>query len=183
MKVIATDLNGVFEVEPEAFADGRGFFLETYRNSRYSSHEINLPIFQTTHTHSTGGSLRGLHYQLVRPQMKLVYVVRGEILDVAVDIRFGSPNFGKWHAAILNEQNHKQLIIPPDFAHGFCVLSEHADLIYLLSDEYDADDQHAIRWSDPEIGINWPIDNPILSEKDQICPFLSEIPREHLPVY
>ena len=97
--------------------------------------------------------------------MKLVYVVRGEILDVAVDIRYGSPNFGYWHSTILNEQNHKQLIIPADFAHGFCVLSEYADLIYLLSDEYDADDQHRIRWSDPEIGINWPIDNQFSRKK------------------
>ena len=183
MKVSKTLLPGVFEVEPKIFVDTRGFFLETYRISRYDRYGIAVQFRQSNHTHSARGTLRGLHYQLARPQGKLVYVAHGEILDVAVDIRRGSPNFGEWHATVLNDRNHKQLFIPPEFAHGFCVLSEHVDIIYLLTDEYDPEDQYAIRWNDPDIGIDWPIDNPILSERDQVCPFLLEMSSEILPVY
>ena len=183
MIVSETSLPGVCEVEPEVFADGRGFFLETYKKSRYELNGLAMRLHQTNHTHSEAGTLRGLHYQLVRPQNKLVYVVRGEIMDVAVDIRPGSPNFCMWHAVVLSAQNHKQLFIPSGFAHGFCVLSDNVDLIYLLTDEYDPNDQYAIRWDDPDIGINWPINNPVLSARDRSCPFLAEMPKEYLPKY
>lgn len=183
MKVIETSLPGVHEIEPAVFDDDRGFFLETYRTSRYDDHGMAVRFRQSNHTHSGGGTLRGLHYQLAKPQGKLVYVARGEVLDVAVDIRRGSPNFGKWHAVLLNDRNHKQLFIPADFAHGFCVLSETVDLIYLLTNEYDPDDQYGIRWNDPDIGIDWPIADPILSEKDKICPFFSEVAPENLPQF
>lgn len=183
MKVSETFLPGVFEVEPDVFSDPRGFFIETYQTSRYNHFGLKAEFHQSNHTFSGRGTLRGLHYQLKMPQGKLVYVARGEVFDVAVDIRRGSPNFGKWHAAILNDQSHKQLFIPPDFAHGFCVLSETADIIYLLTEEYDPSDQHAIRWNDPDIGITWPIDNPILSDKDRICSFLAETQPKLLPTY
>jgi len=183
MKVIETPLPGVLEVEPNVFDDERGFFLETYRTSRYDGNGMVARFKQGNHTHSDRGTLRGLHYQKARPQGKLVFAARGEVLDVAVDIRRGSPHFGRWHAVVLNDQNHKQLFIPPDFAHGFCVLSETVDLMYLLTEEYDPDDQFGIRWNDPDIGVDWPSDDPILSEKDEICPFLSDLPVDDLPVF
>ena len=183
MRVSCTPLPGVYEIEPKVFDDSRGFFLETYRASRYSRNNMAVEFRQSNHTHSAHRTLRGLHYQMARPQGKLVYAARGEVLDVAVDIRRGSPHFGQWHAVLLNDTNHKQLFIPPDFAHGFCVLSETVDLIYLLTDEYDPDDQYAIRWNDPDIGIRWPIKDPILSGKDQICSFLKDVPPDHLPEF
>ena len=181
MKVTETSLPGVLEIKPNVFADERGFFLETYRSSRYGDHGMNLQLHQSNHTRSDRGTLRGLHYQLARPQGKLVFAAHGEILDVAVDIRRGSSTFGQWHAVVLSDKNNKQLFIPENFAHGFCVLSENVDLIYLLTDEYDPDDQFAIRWNDPDIGIEWPIDNPTLSEKDRTSPFLRDIPDSGLP--
>jgi len=183
LNVIETPLPGVYEVEPTVFDDDRGFFLETYRTSRYDDHGMSVRFQQSNHTHSGHGTLRGLHYQLARPQGKLVYVARGEIFDVAVDIRRSSPHFGQWHGVLLNDQNHKQLFIPAGFAHGFCVVSETVDLIYLLTDEYDPDDQHAIRWNDPDIAVDWPIEDPILSEKDKICPYFSAVPHDKLPTY
>jgi len=178
-----TPLPGVVEIEPKVFDDSRGYFLETYRTSIYDGNGVVARFKQSNHTHSTKGSLRGFHYQLARPQGKLIFVTQGEVLDVAVDIRRGSPTFGKSHAAILNDVNHKQLFIPVGFAHGFCVLSESVDIIYLLTDEYDPDDQRGIRWNDPDIGAEWPIDEPVLSDKDCTSPFLAEMEDNDLPIY
>lgn len=143
-------------------------------------HEV---FVQDNHSHSERGTLRGLHYQLKHAQAKLVYVVRGEIFDIAVDIRQGSPTFGEWTGSILSEENKCQHFIPEGFAHGFCVLSETADVLYKCTDLYAPGDEYGIIWSDPTIAIDWPTDNPILSEKDSCYPELKDIPEELLPVY
>jgi dTDP-4-dehydrorhamnose 3,5-epimerase len=127
--------------------------------------------------------LRGLHYQLKHPQGKLVWVIQGTVLDVAVDIRLGSPTFGQWVSEILSGDNHRQLYIPPGFAHGFCVLSESADFFYKCTEVYLPTDEYGVRWDDPQLGIDWRIDAPLLSEKDRHYPGLADIPRDHLPVY
>ena len=183
MKFTEQSLPGVIVIEPEAFEDNRGFFMETYHISKYGKEGIDKPFLQDNHSHSKKGALRGLHYQLRNPQAKLVYVVTGEVFDVAVDIRWGAPTFGQWTGTLLSEKNRHQLFIPAGFAHGFCVLSETADVIYKCTAIYTPGDDHGVIWSDPTIDIKWPIKNPILSKKDMENPKLTEIPEDLLPVY
>jgi len=167
MKVIKTKLQDCVIIEPNVFVDERGFFLETFQAERYSDlANIALPFVQDDHSRSSKGMLRGLHFQKTKPQGKLVRVVRGEVYDVAVDIRKGSPTFGQWEAIILSEENKIQFWLPPGLAHGFVVLSDIADCEYKCTDYYDPSDEGSILWNDPDIGIPSRIDNPFLSEKD-----------------
>lgn len=183
MKLTEKSLPGVILIEPDVFEDNRGFFMETYNINKYEQEGINHSFVQDNHSHSQKGTLRGLHYQLRHPQAKLVFVVAGEVFDVAADIRHGSPTFGRWTGTLLSEKNKLQLFIPAGFAHGFCVLSETADVIYKCTDIYTPGDDHGVIWSDPTIDIIWPIENPILSKKDIENPKLAEIPEDLLPIY
>ena len=178
-----SDLSEVILVEPQVFKDDRGFFLETYHQARYRGQGIDLPFVQDNHSHSRRGSIRGLHYQLKHPQGKLVYVVAGRIFDVVVDIRVGSPTFGNWCGAYLSAENKHQVYIPPGFAHGFSVLSDTADVIYKCTDFYAPGDEYGVLWNDPELEIEWEVENPILSPKDLENPRLSRIPGDLLPVF
>ncbi|MBU3057062.1 dTDP-4-dehydrorhamnose 3,5-epimerase [Pseudomonas indica] len=167
MKVIETAIDGVKIIEPRVFGDERGFFLETFQARRYAEEAgINLPFVQDNHSRSAKGVLRGLHFQKTKPQGKLVRVVRGEVFDVAVDIRRDSPTFGRWEAAILSEENKRQFWVPPGLAHGFVVLSETADFEYKCTDYYDPSDEACLIWNDPAVGIEWPLAEPQLSAKD-----------------
>jgi len=162
----------VILVEPKVFPDDRGFFLELFKESVFST-EIDTGFVQDNFSHSVKGVLRGLHYQKnPKAQSKLVTVLRGEIFDVAVDIRKNSPTHGKWVGEILSKNNHKLLYIPEGFAHGFCVLSEEADIFYKVNREYSPENEKGILWNDPEINISWPIDKPLLQEKDSKFPVL-----------
>jgi len=181
MKVTAGKLQGVLIIEPTSFSDERGFFLELYREGNYAGAGLPRTFVQDNHSRSVKGVLRGLHFQYTRPQGKLVWAARGSIFDVVVDLRRNSPDFGCWEGFHLNDENHRQLYIPPGFAHGFCVLSEDADVIYKCTDYYDAEDEGGILWSDPQIGIKWPIKKPILSARDSKLPLFSQIDRNRLP--
>jgi len=181
--VTQTDLPGVLIFEPDRFKDERGFFMETYNRQRYGPLGLSCDFVQDNHSLSNREVLRGLHYQLKHPQSKFIYVVRGEIFDVAVDIRQGSPTFCKWTGVRLSVENKKQLYIPEGFAHGFFVLSECADVLYKCTEVYQPRDEYGIIWSDQQIGIDWPGTNPILSEKDAELPQMAQIPPENLPVY
>lgn len=174
MKVIPTTLPGVVLIEPKVFGDARGFFLETFHAERYAQAGIPGPFVQDNHSHSAKGVLRGLHFQKQYPQGKLVYVTSGMVFDVAVDIRPHSPTLGKWVGMTLVAEQHQQFYIPPGFAHGFCVLSEQADFHYKCTDYYHPEDEGCIRWNDPEINIQWPINNPILSAKDANAKYLKD---------
>ena len=168
MNVIKTKLKDCLIIEPKLFGDERGFFLETFQVDRYAEIVgITLPFVQDNHSRSLKGVLRGLHFQKSKPQGKLVRVVRGEVYDVAVDIRKGSPTFGEWEGVILSEDNKKQFWVPPGFAHGFVVLSDIADFEYKCTGYYDPSDECSILWSDPDLNISWPIKNPVLSTKDE----------------
>ncbi len=168
MQVLETDLPGVLIVEPRVFADSRGFFKETYEKNRYREAGIASEFVQDNFSRSCGGTLRGLHFQIRHPQGKLVQVLRGEIFDVAVDLRRGSTHFGKWAGVVLSEANHRQLYVPPGFAHGFCVLSESADMFYKCTDYYHPQHERTLLWNDPDVGIEWPLKGkPVLSAKDQ----------------
>jgi dTDP-4-dehydrorhamnose 3,5-epimerase len=168
MNVIKTKLDDCVIIEPKVFGDERGFFLETFQAERYACLVgITLPFVQDNHSRSARGVLRGLHFQKTKPQGKLVRVVRGEVYDVAVDIRKGSATFGEWEGVILSEENKKQFWVPPGFAHGFVVLSATADFEYKCTDYYDPSDEGSILWSDPDLNIPWPIANPVLSTKDE----------------
>jgi dTDP-4-dehydrorhamnose 3,5-epimerase len=180
MKFLATKLPGVIVVEPDVFRDARGFFLETYHAGKYAAAGIPGPFVQDNHSHSVQGTLRGLHAQVGRPQGKLVRAVFGKMFDVAVDIRRGSPSFGLWVGVELSGENFKQLYIPPGFAHGFCVLSERVDVEYKCSDLYEPGGEIGVAWNDPQIGVEWPITEPTLSDKDARAPRLSEL-LERLP--
>ena len=183
MKVIETSLEGVLILEPEVFEDRRGYFMETYRQGRYKDLGISAVFVQDNLSCSVRGTLRGLHYQLPRAQAKLVQVIQGEIFDVAVDIRRGSPCFGQWTGTHLSEKNRRQLFIPEGFAHGFCVLSEKALFTYKCSDVYAPDCDGGILWCDPSLGILWPVKEPVLSDKDTKYPLLSQIHPDRLPVH
>lgn len=194
MQIIATELPEVKIIEPRIFGDERGFFFESYQQQRYQAAGIaianggeNLLFIQDNLSRSCRGVLRGLHYQLRFPQGKLVTVVRGEVFDVAVDVRCGSPNFGKWIGVILSDQNHRQLYVPPGFAHGFYVLSEYADFHYKCTDYYRPDDECGVIWHDKEIGIEWPLTTattaPTVSTKDAVFKPLAAIEREQLPQF
>ncbi|MFK4133700.1 dTDP-4-dehydrorhamnose 3,5-epimerase [Pseudomonas luteola] len=167
MEVIDTIIADVKIIQPRVFGDSRGFFLETFQADRYAELAgITLPFVQDNHSRSTRGVLRGLHFQRSRPQGKLVRCVKGEVLDVAVDIRQDSPTFGRWVAEILSEDNKRQLWIPPGLAHGFVVLSETADFEYKCTDYYDPSVEGCLIWNDPDLGIDWKISDPQLSAKD-----------------
>lgn len=175
MEVVKTPIEGVLLIKPQVFGDERGYFVETWQKERYEAAGINLPFVQDNHSKSTKGILRGLHFQNQHPQGKLVMVSLGEVFDVAVDIRKGSPTFGKWFGAILNQENQNQLWIPPGMAHGFVVLSDVAHFHYKCTDFYHPGDEGSIRWNDPTIGIDWPYkEEPVLSAKDQIAPFFKD---------
>lgn len=182
MKVVPTTLPGVMVIEPQVHRDARGFFLETYHAVRYAEAGIPPTFVQDNHSRSSRGVLRGLHAQRSRPQGKLMRVIAGEIWDVAVDIRRGSPSFGRHVGERLSSENFRQLYVPPGFAHGFAVLSEQAEVEYKCTDFYDPGDEFAIRWNDPDLAIAWPIENPELSEKDRRAPLLAEL-LEGLPRY
>ena len=175
------DISEVILVDAKSFPDERGFFLESFKESIFASNGIHTNFVQDNFSHSIQNVLRGLHYQKnPKAQAKLVIALRGEIFDVAVDIRKDSPTYGKWVGEILSEKNHKLLYIPEGFAHGFCVLSEEADVLYKVNNEYSPEDEKGILWNDPEINITWPIDKPILHEKDSHLPSLENIDNNFL---
>ena len=174
MRITPTAIAGVLLLEPAVYADERGFFLETWHAERYGA--AGLPRFvQANHAHSRGGVLRGLHYQITHPQGKLVWAVSGEIFDIAVDIRRGSPTFGRWVAATLSGENHRQLFVPAGLAHGYYVTSERADVSYLCTDFYRPDGDRGVRWDDPVLGIDWPPGEKVLSAKDRALPLLADV--------
>lgn len=184
MNVIETALPGVLIIEPEVFGDARGFFLETFHKQRYE--EVGIPgegleFVQDNHSRSRKGVLRGLHFQLENSQGKLVSAGTGAVFDVAADVNPDSPTFGQWVGVELSEQNHRQLWIPPGYAHGFCVLSDGADFQYKCTALYHPESDGGVAWNDPDLDIKWPIESPLLSEKDRALPKLSEAKREQLP--
>lgn len=181
VNVIETNLPGVLIIEPRIFGDARGFFQETWSQEKYAEVGIHEKFVQDNLSFSTRGVLRGLHYQQPNNQGKLVSVVQGEVFDVAVDIRAGSPNFGKWTGVVLSGENHRQLWVPPGFAHGFCVLSDTTYFTYKCTDVYTPSAEGGIMWNDSDIGIEWPLKDVLLSEKDQVYTRLKDIPRKGLP--
>lgn len=183
MKVIPSSLPGCVLIEPAVFGDSRGFFFETWNAERYAAQGLPGNFVQSNISSSAKGVLRGLHYQWPRPQGKLVTVLQGEVYDVAVDIRRGSPTFGRWEAFILSGENRRQLWIPPGFAHGFAVLSDTALFNYLCTDVYVKEADAAIRWNDADLAVDWPISAPSLSAKDEQAPFLKDVAEDRLPVY
>lgn len=183
MKFIQTPLPGVIIIEPKIFRDERGLFLETFRKDSLREAGITDEFIQHNHSRSTKGTLRGLHYQLIQPQGKLVRVALGKVFDVTVDVRKGSPRFGQWHGSILDDETMRKVYIPPGFAHGFVVLSETADFIYLCTDYYHPQSEQGIAWNDPDIGIKWPISEITLSEKDKRHPKLADQDINKLPDY
>jgi dTDP-4-dehydrorhamnose 3,5-epimerase len=183
MKLLKTQLEEVFVIEPPVFQDSRGFFMETFHRERYEALGLHADFCQDNLSFSSKNTLRGLHYQLPHEQAKLVQVLQGEIFDVAVDIRRGSPSFGRAVGVTLSGSNRRQLFIPRGFAHGFCVLSETALFAYKCSDFYAPDCDRGVQWSDPALGIAWPIEKPLLSAKDQRLPLLEDIPEEQLPLF
>jgi dTDP-4-dehydrorhamnose 3,5-epimerase len=180
MRIVETTVPGVILVEPLVHRDARGFFLETYHHGRYAAAGIGDVFVQDNHSKSVAGTLRGLHMQVTALQAKLIHVVAGEIFDVAVDARVGSPTFGRWAGVTLSAANHHQLYVPAGFAHGFAVLSEVAEVVYKCSALYDRDDEIAIRYDEPAFAIEWPVASPILSPRDASAPTLDEV-RHRLP--
>jgi dTDP-4-dehydrorhamnose 3,5-epimerase len=181
IKTIPTKIADLVIIEPKIFGDNRGFFMETYRESFYKAAGIQTQFIQDNVSYSVKGTLRGMHFQIKQPQAKLVQVLTGEVFDVAVDLRPNSSTFGKWEGVYLSDTNKRQLYIPEGLAHGFCVVSDTAHFVYKCSDYYLADDEGGMLWSDPDVGIKWPIQNPILSEKDKSYPTLTNIPSTQLP--
>lgn len=170
----SSTLPEVVIIEPEIFEDGRGFFTEMYHMEKFKEAGIEGHFVQDNRSRSSKGILRGLHYQIGRPQAKLVWALRGDVFDVAVDIRRNSPTFGKWFGYVLSGKNKIGLFIPPDFAHGFCVLSDLAEVFYKCTDFYSPKHERCIRWNDPDLAIDWPTKEPSLSEKDANAPFLND---------
>ena len=183
MRIIETDLPGCLVVEPRQFGDARGWFMEGWHRERYAGHGIGPDFVQSNLSRSARGVLRGLHYQWPSPQGKLVSVLEGEVYDVAVDIRRGSPHYGRWTAALLSEENRRQFWIPPGFAHGFVALSESALVSYLCTTTYDPEADAAVAWDDPQLAIDWPVARPQLSAKDAAAPRLDDIIPERAPAY
>lgn len=175
MKFVPAGLEGVVVIEPEVHRDSRGFFLESYHARKYREGGIDAVFVQDNHSRSIRGTVRGLHAQRRYPQGKLVRAIQGEIFDVAVDIRPGSATWGKWTSVVLSAENFRLVYIPPGFAHGFCVLSEEAQVEYKCTDFYVPGDEITIAWNDPDIGIAWPVEDPILSSKDRDAPPLREV--------
>ena len=170
------EIPDVILIEPKSFSDDRGFFLESFKESEFISNGINKKLVQDNISHSTRGVLRGLHFQKnPKPQAKLVTVIKGKIFDVAVDIRKNSPTYGKWVSQILSEEEHNLLYVPEGFAHGFCVLSEEADVYYKVSNEYSSEHEDGIVWNDPNLNISWPLTDVIVSDKDKQLPLLENL--------
>jgi dTDP-4-dehydrorhamnose 3,5-epimerase len=183
MQRIETSLPGVFELRPVIHRDARGFFVETYHKAKFAEHGIADAFVQDNHSRSGKGTLRGLHYQLRQPQAKLCRVVEGGALDVVVDIRVGSPSFGKWTSVLLSASELNQIYIPPGFAHGFLALTDTVQFLYKCGDFYDPADEHGIAWNDPDLNIPWDVSAPIVSQKDANYPRLAQVPAEFLPGY
>jgi dTDP-4-dehydrorhamnose 3,5-epimerase len=175
VRLVPAAIPGVVVIEPDVHRDPRGFFLETYHADRYRAAGVPGVFVQDNHSRSTRGTIRGLHLQLRRPQGKLIRVIEGAIFDVAVDVRRGSPDFGKWVAVTLSAENFKQCYVPPGFAHGFAVVSDVAQVEYKCTDLYDPAGELGIAWNDPEIGVAWPIEHPFLSERDRHLASLSAV--------
>jgi len=175
MRFEKTRIPGIVIIEPDVFRDARGFFLETYHRDKYRDGGVDAVFVQDNQSRSVKGTLRGLHAQRQHPQGKLVRAIEGEIFDVAVDLRHGSPTFGQWESAVLSAENFRQIYVPPGFAHGFCVLSDLAQVEYKCTDLYRRDDEFSIRWDDPRIGVQWPVASPLLSDKDRRAPLLAEV--------
>jgi dTDP-4-dehydrorhamnose 3,5-epimerase len=180
---IETSLHGVLELHPKVFRDGRGFFLETFHLAKFLELGIEETFVQDNHSCSRKGTLRGLHYQLRHPQAKLCRVVEGQALDVVVDVREGSPQFGKWTSVVLSSERQNQIYVPAGFAHGFLALTDTVHFLYKCSDYYHPEDERGVFWSDPALKISWGIESPIVSEKDAQLPVLAMIPCESLPRY
>jgi dTDP-4-dehydrorhamnose 3,5-epimerase len=183
MKVTETSLPGAVVIEPQVFGDARGFFYESYNQATYDEAGIRARFVQSNVSRSSKGVLRGLHYQWPNPQGKLVSVLEGEVFDVAVDVRRGSPTFGRWAGVMLTAENHRHFWIPEGFAHGFCVLSDFATFSYQCTALYDRASDASVRWDDPDIGIDWPIDLPLLSDKDRNASLLRDIEAHRLPEF
>jgi len=183
VKITETRLPGVLLIEPDVFGDHRGYFMESWNRRRYGEAGLDRDFVQDNLSLSRRGILRGLHYQWPQPQGKLVQVLQGAVFDVAVDIRRGSPTFGQWVGYELSADNHLQLFVPEGFAHGFCVLSEQALFAYKCTDFYNPDTEHSLLWNDPDIGIEWPLTDPLLSDKDAAAAPLNETGRADLPPY
>lgn len=183
MKRANTTLPGVWTIQPDVFRDRRGFFLESYHQAKFAELGITDQFVQDNHSCSVRGTLRGLHYQLRYPQAKICRVIEGEALDIAVDIRVGSPNFGKWVGVILSGERQNQIYIPPGFAHGFLALTPSVQFLYKCSGFYRPDDDYGLLWNDPDLAIAWGEAEPLLSEKDRNLPPLAKIPHSLLPVY
>lgn len=178
IKVTPCEINGLFTIEAQVHGDARGYFMETYNQRDMEEAGLNMVFVQDNQSMSRQGVLRGMHFQINHPQGKLVRVIRGEVFDVGVDLRPGSPTYGRWHGEILSAENNKQFYIPEGFAHGFYVLSETAEFCYKVTDFYHANDEGGIRWNDPDIGVAWPLIEGVpvmLSEKDKVQPFLREL--------
>ena len=183
MKFTELEIPGLIYIEPDVWKDDRGFFEELYHARKYIEGGITKPFVQDNHSHSLQNVLRGLHYQRRHPQGKLVYTLSGAIFDVAVDLRRGSPAFGKWVGKVLSAENHAQLYVPEGCAHGFCVLGERADVMYKCTELYSPADDTGIRWNDPALAIQWPVSQPALSPKDAVLPVLSDLAEEVLPCF
>jgi dTDP-4-dehydrorhamnose 3,5-epimerase len=181
MRIEPTGFSGLLLIELRCVRDERGFFLESFHAERYRDRGIADAFVQDNHSHSRQGVLRGLHFQVRRPQAQLVTVMRGRIFDAVVDLRPASPTFGRWFGTELSESGSCQIYMAPGFAHGFCVLSENADLHYKVSRIYDHTDEGGLLWSDPDIGIRWPIEAPVVSARDNAFPRLRDLDRERLP--
>ena len=181
MKIVSRPVSGVIVLEPQVFIDDRGFFLESFEQARYKELGIEEQFIQENHSRSSRGVLRGLHFTRVRPQAQILTVIRGHIFDVVVDLRSGSSSFGKWFGTELSDEGPRQIYMARGFAHGFCVLSDFADLHYKVSERYAVTDQEGLRWNDPDIAVKWPVKNPIISIKDKSRDFIRSIsPIENL---
>ena len=181
MKVIELEIHGVLLIEPDVYGDERGFFLETYQDKRYAKVGIDVEFVQDNRSFSKKNILRGLHYQIKHPLGQLLYVTRGRILDVGLDLRAGSKTFGKVVQVMMDSKDGLQLYLPPGIAHGFCTLSDENEIFYKCSDYYYADDEGGVRWDDPALGIEWPIDSPVICDRDAEFPLLKDISPALLP--
>ena len=183
MKVEKSELQGALIIEPDTFRDKRGYFMETYHKEKYEQLGLGTHFVQDNLSYSVRGALRGLHYQYPNAQTKLVQVIKGEIFDVILDIRRGSPTFGQWTGVNLSDKNNRQFYVPAGFAHGFCVLSDSTIVSYKCSEFYAPESEGGILWQDPCVGIIWPVSDPLLSDKDRNYPCLNDVPEGRLPVY
>lgn len=183
MRILNTDLPGVVTVEPAVYRDARGYFTETWHRERYREAGLPGDFVQDNVSYSVKGVIRGLHLQEPYPQGKLIQVLEGEVFDVAVDVRVGSPNFLAWVGVTLSSENHRQVFVPPGFAHGFAVLSEFALVVYKCTEAYRPECEMSLLWDDPKLAIRWPLEAPVLSVKDLAAPRIDDIPRDRLPSY